>query len=174
MKRPNIIINSDIKNILNEAHINYTDGVSYLTLLFYGLKPSYIPENLEKKILSLGIVNMDYSTNTLIWKIPLFQEGETGFEWVVEWMNLFKKVNPERRGVKVDAVRRMKKFFANNPSVRKDDVFKATEKYLSSIKDPIYCKKSHKFIYEADNSSMLLDYIESMQEEKPEQFEDLV
>ena len=96
----------------------------------------------------------------------MFEEQETGFEWVSEWMDLFKAVNPERRGSKADVLRRMKRFFMNNPSVRKDDVFKATQNYLKTISEPMYCKKSHKFIYEIDGSSMLLDYVENIESSK--------
>lgn len=160
MGKMKVIINEGVKNLLREKGISIQDGIAYLICLYYGVSPSYIPKDLVRRVLALPIVTIDYTTDTIEWKIPLFEEQEIGFEWVVEWMNLFKKVNVERRGVKRDVLTRMKKFFANNPSVRKDDVFSATKLYLKRITDPIYCKKSHKFIYEADGTSMLLDYVE--------------
>lgn len=169
-----LIINSEVKNILKEGRINYEDGVTYLVTLHYNLKPSFIPEDLQKRILALNIVNVDYSNNTIKWLIPLFEEGENGFEWIGEWMDLFKKINPERRGVKADVLRRMKKFFVNNPAVRKDDVFKATITYLKSINEPMYCKKSHKFIYEQDGSSMLLDFVNRAKELKGFESNDMI
>ena len=90
----------------------------------------------------------------------MFEETESGFEWISDWMDLFKNVNPERRGVKADVLRRMKKFFVNNPSIRKEQVLEATKMYLKTVDNPTYCKKSHKFIYEQDGSSMLLDFVE--------------
>lgn len=162
----NVNINSEIVNLLKEKKINIEDGLSILTILYYNLNPSFIPETLLNKVLSIGIIDKDYTTNTLIWKKPLFEESVIGFEWVTEWMDLFKKVNPERRGTKADVIKRMKKFFVNNPSIRTDDVFEATKKYLRSLSDAQYCKKSHKFIYEQDGSSMLLQFIEAEKESK--------
>ena len=161
-KRMLMTVNTEIVSILNSKKIPTNDGIAYLTLLYYQIECTFIPPLLESKILASGIVTTDYTTNTIMWKVPLFEEQENGFEWIGEWMDLFKKVNPERRGTKADVLRRMKKFFVNNPAIRKDDVFKATENYLSTLSDPIYCKKSHKFIYEQDGSSMLFDYVESL------------
>lgn len=172
--RTTLVINSDILNILKENNITQEGGVSYLLLLYYNLRPSYIPENLERKILSLGIVNMDYNTKTLVWYIPLFEEGEKSFEWVKEWMDLFKTINPERKGIKADVIKRMKKFFSNNPDVRVDEVIEATKNYLRTVSSPTYCKKSHKFIYEQDNSSMLLDYVMQLRESKELNEEDMI
>lgn len=170
-------VNSEIKEKLKSKSIPINDGLAYLVCLYYNIEPSYVPDILKKKILASGIVTQDYISDTIEWRVPLFEETETGFEWISEWMDLFKKVNPDRRGIRADVLRRMKKFFANNPSIRKDDVFKATEMYLKGIEDPRYCKKSHKFIYEIDGSSMLLDYVESYEEriEKEEKYkEDII
>ena len=153
-------INSEIREIFANKAIPMHDGVAFLICLYYGISPSYIAVALERRILASGIVSKDYSSDTIIWKINLFEEQETGFEWISECMDLFKEINPERRGVKADVLRRMKKFFVNNPSIRKDDVIKATKVYLKSVSEPIYCKKSHKFIYEQDGTSMLKDYID--------------
>ncbi len=155
-------VNSEIKNLLKEKSISIHDGVGYLLMLYYGISPSYIPEQLEKKVLAAGIVTKDYSSDTIKWLLPLFEEQETGFEWIGEWMDLFKAINPERRGVKADVLRRMKKFFVNNPSVRKDEVFVATQNYLKTISSPMYVKKSHKFIYEIDGTSMLKDFVDQI------------
>ena len=161
-KRMLLTTNPEISKILRDKNIPVNDGIAYLVILYYQIECNFIPPILESRILSSGIVTVDYTTNTVVWKVPLFEEQENGFEWISDWMDLFKKVNPERRGTKADVLRRMKKFFVNNPAVRMDDVVKATENYLSTITEPMYCKKSHKFIYEQDGSSMLLDYVESL------------
>lgn len=158
--------NSEIKEILAKYNIPVHDGISYLLCLYYGTDPSFVPKELERKVLATNIVTKDYASDALTWNVALFDEQETGFEWVGEWMDLFKNVNPERRGVKSDVLRRMKKFFVNNPAIRKDEVFEATRNYLRSISDPIYCKKSHKFIYEIDGSSMLLDYVDKLESDR--------
>ena len=163
-KRPILIFNSKVKEELQRKGVSLQDGLSYLICIYYDMFPTYVPAALETKILSANIITKDYASGTIKWKMSLFEEQETGFEWVKEWMDLFKSVNPERRGVKADVLRRMKKFFANNPSVRKEQVFKATETYLKSVDHPMYCKKSHKFIYEQDGSSMLLDFVQNIGE----------
>lgn len=157
--------NSRIKVLLDTHRIPYPDGLAYLICLHYGIRPSYLPEGLERKVLATGIITIDYTNGTTKWNESLFEETEIGYEWVTDWMDLFKRVGgPDRRGTKADVLRRMKKFFVNNPAVRKDDVFAATNKYLLTVSNPIYCKKSHKFIYEMDGSSMLLDYVEQTKE----------
>jgi len=158
--------NSEIREVFNTNSISIHDGLSYLLCLYYGTDPSYIPKELERKVLSTNIVTKDYSNDELKWNISLFEEIENGFEWISDWMEMFKQVNPERKGVKTDVLRRMKKFFVNNPSIRKEDVIEATKMYLKTIDNSIYCKKSHKFIYEQDGTSMLLDYVERIPKNK--------
>lgn len=159
-KKITLNFNSEIRNIFNNNSISVHDGLSYLLCLYYGTDPSYIPKELERKVLATNIVTKDYENDEIKWNIDLFEETESGFEWISDWMDLFKNVNPERRGVKADVLRRMKKFFVNNPSIRKEQVLEATKMYLKTVDNPTYCKKSHKFIYEQDGSSMLLDFVE--------------
>lgn len=170
-------INPEIRQIFISKNIPVHDGIAYLLCLYYGVTPSFIPDELERRVLATNIMTKDYSDDTIKWNLSLFEEQEIGFEWVSEWMDLFKAKNPERRGVKADVLKRMKKFFVNNPSVRKDEVFQATENYLKNVSEPIYCKKSHKFIYEIDGTSMLKDYVDGLsraQEVKRADLEDVI
>lgn len=159
-----LTFNSEIRTIFNSQGIPIHDGLAYLMCLYYGIEPSFIPKELERRVLACRIVGKDYTSGEIKWHISLFEEGESGFEWIGEWMDKFKKINPERRGVKADVLRRMKKFFVNNPAIRKDEVYAATDEYLESVSNATYCKKSHKFIYEQDGSSMLLDYVIRIQQ----------
>ena len=159
-----LTINSEIKSILQERHLPINDSVGFLICLYYKIKPSYIPKELQRKIFSTKIIDKNYETDEIIWKVSLFEETETGFEWIKDWMDMFGRVNPDRRGVKTDVLRRMKKFFSNNPSIRTDDVIRATEFYIRGVSDSKYLKKSHKFIYEQDGTSMLLEYVERLKE----------
>lgn len=159
-KKVALEINSKIRSLLQSKQIDLVDGLGYLICVYYNLSPSYIPKDLENKILSLNIINKDYENNQIVWKVNLFEEQITGFEWITEFMDLFGKVNPDRRGVKIDVLKRMKKFFVNNPIFRKEDVINATKSYLKTLDNPMYCKKSHKFIYEIDGTSMLYDFVE--------------
>ncbi len=89
-KRGILEINSDIVEIFKQNKINITDGTSYLLLLYYQLFPTYIPESLSIKINSLDIFTIDYSTGEVVWNIPLFEESEEKFEWIEDYMDLFK------------------------------------------------------------------------------------
>ena len=106
------------------------------------------------------------------WKVPLFNEEKNEhFEWTVDWMQLFERVNPNRKGTKSAVSVRMKRFFAENPHVRKDDVFEATRRYISTVSDPQFLKSSHKFIYEGSGFkqvSLLKQYVD-MVLEKPKE-----
>lgn len=169
MSRISFNVNSEIKTILDRKSIPRHDGITYLLCLHYGLDPSFIPEEFKRRVLASGIATIEFPSGTVKWNTPLFNEQEIGFEWVSEWMDLFKAVNSGRRGVKSEVLKRMKRFFVNNPAIRKDDVFRATKKYLGEVTSPQYCKKSHKFIYEIDGTSMLLDYCSGLRTSSEEQ-----
>jgi hypothetical protein len=164
MSKLKLEVNSEIMKKLRENKINIQDGISFLLCLYYSIKPSYIPTNLEKKVLCSGIVSKEYGSGTIDWVVPLFNESIVNFEWIKGWMDLFKNVNPERRGVKADVLKRMKDFFMNNPTVTVKDVQEATKLYLSTVSEPKFCKKSHKFIKEQDGHSMLLDFVTQYKE----------
>lgn len=166
MSKMDIKVNTEIKKILARRNIPIHDGVCFLVSLYYGLNPSFIPKELERKVLASGIVTKDYSTEQITWLVPLLEESVTGFEWVGAWMDLFKEVNPDRRGVKREVITRMKRFFVNNPSVRTEDVVDATKLYLKGVNEARFCKKSHKFIYEIDGTSMLTDFVEQLKKRK--------
>ena len=163
-KKIMLTINSKVKEILSLNRIDSHDGLSYLLCIYYGLEPTYLPETLKNKVLASKIITKDYSTGEIIWNEALFEESVKGYEWVKEWMDLFKQVNPARRGVKSYVITRMKRFFVNNPEIRVEQVMDATKKYLSTVDNPAYCKNSHKFIYEADGSSMLESYIDQIKD----------
>lgn len=174
MQQKNMEFNSEIKKILVKNNIKIDDGLLVLVGIYFDIGYNSFNQDVFKKLSTLGIFSKDYVSNSIVWNIPLFEEQETGFEWIGEWMDLFKQINPERRGTKADVLRRMRRFFALNPSVRKEDVFNATKRYLSGISDPTYCKKSHKFIAEQDGSSMLKEFIETTQKENLTTYNDMI
>ena len=83
--------NPEISKILRDKNIPVNDGIAYLVILYYQIECNFIPPILESRILSSGIVTVDYTSNTVVWKVPLFGEEENGFEWISDWMDLFKK-----------------------------------------------------------------------------------
>ena len=116
---------------------------------------------------------MSYSTTEgykLTHKTFAFQKKEEKqkdkFNWVENFRNLFKEVNPDRWGTLSTCKERMKKFFSENPEVRVDEVINATIMYLKNT-DRRYIMKSHKFIYDGagtSRNSTLEEWIEKFRE----------
>ena len=161
-------INSEVRGILKANNISPNIGLLYLLALHYQIDAEeLIPLTIKQQIYAAKIVERDYSVpGTVVWNTPLFEGQETAWRWVAEWMNGFEKRNKERRGDTVACMTRMKKFFSENPEVRKGDVVAATELYFKTVKDPQFLKLSHKFIYEGQGktqSSLLRQYVEQLQ-----------
>ena len=166
-----MIINNEIKEILTENGIRPDDGISFLLSLYFDLKPVYIPNRLKLDILTTGIIEYDNKTDTLIWKKRLFEEQMTGFEWVKEYRDSFKQINPDRAGDLNTCVARFKKFFSKYPQYRVEDIKEAVNAYFRSVSSPKYLMKSHKFIYEGNattGSSELLTWLERVAENNQE------
>lgn len=141
-------INSEIIEILAEYNVHKDNAICYLISLYFGYKPSYIPDDFKKKMNTTRIYEIDRH-NSLQWNIPLFQGDDKKtdpFDWVKsEYQVLFKNTNLSRAGNGNECVRRMKAFFAENPDVRKEEVLGAVELYLSKT-DSDYIRTSHYFI----------------------------
>ena len=154
-------INESIYPILAESGIGQKDGVAFLILKYYAIKPSFIPDILEAKMNRTGIYYIDHN-NSLAWKVPIFDEQETAFDWVkIEYREMFKDANKDKAGNGNTAVRLMKKFFAENPDIRKDEVIGATEFYIKNT-DPKYLRFSHYFISKgagAEKISGLMEWV---------------
>jgi hypothetical protein len=144
-------INKIVKQLLKEHSINEDLGILALLGIYYNLDiDTCIPDDVIQAINQTKILDKDYANNNSInWQIPLFEGGQAdNWEWVAEFVNQFGKINPERRGILKDAITRMKRFFAENPEYRKEDVIQATKNYFRSVRDPQYLMKSHKFIFD--------------------------
>ena len=162
----NLKINDEVKSILRTKGIPINEAIPFLICIYFGYDSKYIPEDIKRKIYACNIFTMDYSKPKelqLTWNVSLF-EGQVvdSFDWIKEYMDMFKMVNPGRRGSRSYVIRRMKELFSTNPEIRKEDVFSATKKYLSEITDPTYVLQSHTFISN-ENGTPLLDRIKDMQ-----------
>lgn len=149
------MINKEIAKIFKDFGVDYNEGLLVLLAIYHKINkpfPDYIPTTLILRVLSLGIVDLN-TDNTTTWRVPLFEEQITHFEWVVDYRNAFKKRNPERAGTLSSCMSRMKEFFANNPHVRVEHVNGAVGMYFRSVKDPQYLITSHKFIYEGSGKT---------------------
>lgn len=166
-------INQQIRDLLDSFGINQEDGLSYLLSVYYDCRPSYTPTTLIQKINATNILGIGASRE-LIWNIPLFVssvETDGKWDWVKLWNKSFGDINPKRRGTDKDCILRMKKFFAENPEVRKEDVVNATQMYFSSLSDRQYLISSHYFIYKGvgrDKISALASWVERYQQEMSE------
>lgn len=161
-------LNREVVSILQEHKIDKDKGLLCLLGIYHGLNiETFIPEEIIKSINITKIVERDYTSGTIKWNVGLYIGQETAFEWVRDWIIPFGKINPDRKGVFKDCLTRMKKFFAANPEYRKEDIYKARDMYLATIKDSQYLKSPHKFIYEGSGdmrSSMLLQWCEKSKE----------
>lgn len=166
-----VSINPDILVALKEYSINKSEAILYLLGIYFGLDTQYISEKTKTQVNALKVVEREYKDNSttvnrIIWKAPLFaEERSETFAWVGEWMEGFGKINPERRGTKSSVDARMKKFFAEHPEVRVQDVFAATQAYFKTVSDPQYLKSSHKFIMDGagfSKVSMLEQWLDTI------------
>jgi len=161
-------INEDILEILTEFRIQKDDGICYLISLFYGYNPSYVPDDFKKRMNITNIyeaekISKNGDVTSYKWNIPLFEGQQTAFDWVkTHFCEAFKEHNSSRGGKVREATARMKKLFAKNPDIRKEDVLGATRMYLLNT-DPDYIRFPHYFIEKGDGAtktSDLLDWIE--------------
>ena len=156
-------INDEILEILSEVKIQKDDGICYLLSLFYGYKPEFIPDSFKQKMNITGIYQED--KGTIKWNVPLFEGQQTAFEWVKDYCQLFKDANSLRAGHVREATALLKKLFATNPELRKDDIMDATKMYIRNT-DPKYIMMPHYFIQKgigASKTTTILDWIEKYQ-----------
>lgn len=164
-----VTMNSEILEVLRKYRINADQAKAYLLGVYFNLNTDYIDEKVKTQVNTLGILEREYAAdnttvNKIVWKVPLFnEEKDVTFGWVADWMNGFERINKSRKGTKTAVMSRMKKFFAEHPEVRVQDVFDATQAYFRTVNDPQYLKSSHKFIMEGtgfNRISMLEQYID--------------
>ena len=156
-------INDEILEILSEVKIQKDDGICYLLSLFYGYKPEFIPDSFKQKMNITGIYQED--KGTIKWNVPLFEGQQTAFEWVKDYCQLFKDANSLRAGHVREATALLKKLFATNPELRKDDIINATKMYIRNT-DPKYIMMPHYFIQKgigASKTTTIFDWIEKYQ-----------
>ena len=151
-------INTEILTTLEEFKIRREDGIPYLLSLYFGFNPSYIPDDIKLKVNLSKIVEADKTG--FKWNIPLFEGQETAFEWVkTEYVELFK---PYGKATNVrEATERMKRLFAKNPDIRKEEVLGATELYL--LNENRFARLPHYFIEKGkggEKTQDILDWID--------------
>lgn len=155
-------INKEIVDLLKKNEIPPVSGLLYLLGHHFKLDVEKVfPTEFTQSIDDLGIIT---ATG---WTLPMFDKQPKAFDWVRDWIKPFGERNPERKGVTRDCVTRMQKFFSEYPEYRKEDVYKARDMYLATVKDPQYLKSPHKLIFEGNGvmrTSLLLQWCEKASE----------
>lgn len=159
-------INPQIEDILKDYSIGRSAGLLVLLGIYYNLDVDTVcPEEAVKAINLTKIVEKDHPTSEIKWNIPLFEGQEIAFDWIKDWREGFRRVNPDRDGELSTTIKRMKEFFGKNPEIRKEDVYAARDFYFGTLTSNKYCMKAHKFIYDgagAMKNSTLLEYCEKV------------
>ena len=156
-------INDEILETLSELKIQTDDGICYLLSLFFGYKPEFIPDLFKQKMNITGIYREE--KGSIKWDIALFKGQETAFEWIKDYCQLFKDANSERSGHVRESTTLMKKLFATNPEIRKDDVIGATKMYIRNTPSK-FIMMPHYFIQKGigvTKTTTILDWIEKYQ-----------
>jgi len=164
-------INEKIIQTLEEQNIGLNTGLLCLLGIYHNVdfEPLYDACNIitvaVKQLNASGIYEYDMKTNSIKWHIPLFDNDDIkddGWEWVYEYQNLFRLMRKDAASTFDNVKKKMIKFFQENPSVRADDVMKATKAYLDTINDVRYLQRADYFIKKngPDPQSRLKEYLE--------------
>lgn len=152
------MVNQKIYEQLEAFNVkNKEAAVLYLLAVYYKIPPEgTIAQEIITQVNLTKIVERDYNTNTVKWKIPLFSSDnivvDDNWAWVLEeyrmlWMN----VRGSKGGDRATCITKMKQFFANNPHIRKEDIMKAakfyTKDFISGGNNPTYMIEADNFIY---------------------------
>lgn len=146
-------INPVIKQTLGLYNVNEAEGILCLLSLYHNLNEHIVPEMIHKQINLTKIVERDYNKpGSIIWNIPLYENEVviTEWDWIEAWRLLFGKLRNDAIGNKKSCDMKMRKYFAEHPSVRMQDVIKATMLYLTPYynkkKDVAYLQRADYFI----------------------------
>lgn len=163
-------INERILDVLKEFRIPKEDGLCYLLALYYDYKPSYIPDELKRKMNITQIVTSD--NGIIKWNIQLFEGQEIAFDWVkTEYCQLFKDKNELRGGNSREAISRLKNLFSKHPDIRKEEILGATKMYLQNT-DANYIMFPHYFIEKgigATKTETILNWVDLYREAKSQE-----
>jgi hypothetical protein len=168
-------INPQIRGVLEQYNIPVDDGLAYLLAIHFNCRPSYTPPLLVQKMNITNILGIGTSRE-VVWNLPLFEgDSQAKWDWVKDWNAEFGAINKKRKAPDKDCITRMRAFFADNPDIRKEEVYGATKMYISTLKDAEYLTSSHYFISKGvgrDRTSALEGWVEKYRESLAEVFPD--
>lgn len=159
-----MVINSKIKEFLEPIGIDIDHGIQYLIALHFKLKTDIFTDNLKLRVNTSGI--LEFKEDYFTFAIPLFENqiSDDKWDWVEkEYVAMFAPYGKAKN--KREALACMKKLFAENPDIRKEDVLGATAMYLNSkpLSESKYVRLPHYFISKdkgVNRTQDILDWID--------------
>lgn len=154
-----MIINEKLKEIMQALDIPYAEGMSYLIDCYFDTVTRYTPSELKKQIDESGIFDINGS-KVLKWNIPLFQGQEVKFNWVeTEYLPIFPSFIVGKTKYLRESLARMKKLFAENPELRKEEVIEATKLYMQNQTNTKFIRLPHYFIQKGVGVAKIQDIL---------------
>lgn len=178
-------INPEIKKVLKQYNIGEGDGILCLLSLYHDINETIIPPLVSKQISLSKIVERDIDhPGKIIWNIPLYENEvipqDKEWDWIEAYRNEFGKLRADAIGNQRNCYEKMKKFFANHPEVRVEDIKQAVQMYLLPFqrgrsdltvlqRADYFISKVVKVAGETDRNSRLEMYLEIIKKQKAEQ-----
>lgn len=168
-------INPKLKTLFEQNSIDYDNAVNTLLALYHKLNVILSTEMINK-LSVIKLIDKNYSTGGFDILINLY-EGEaeiTGWEWIEDYRNIFRKADPKKAGGKTSVKSKMKKFLIEHPDVKKDEILAAARLYVADFlhKDTTYLQQADYFISKlnraqgsSDISSRLEQFLEVVRAE---------
>jgi len=162
-----MIINPKIYEVVD----NNDEAILYLLAVYHNLKTDLFRGNLPTYVNSLGIFEVDVTADEYNWNIPLYASIELGKDFIEEYRDMFKALDPTKAGDRPTIVKKFRKFFKEYPQYTEEDVLKATRMYLEDFMyqgtDPMYLQNANYFIKKERNpaGSKLLVWLEILKEQ---------
>jgi len=154
-----------IEKLHKEGPFLVDDILCVLLCLYYNLVPSIIEKVALREIctylLEKGYIDKGFHVIVLLFgeeeKSEEKSEEDTPWTWVkTEYIPLFTELGKDEHSK--ESVSRMKKFFSENPDIRKDEVVEATKMYIRST-DSKYVRQPHYFISKGAGVEKLSDLL---------------
>lgn len=175
-------INNSLIKKLKEADADVESCIIILLALHHDLDIEKIyseSPTMQKSIkilLSHHIIDVDWRSDEVIFNVRLFENEKDlsnkfdSWDWVEnEYMLLFINVRKDGGGTVTSCANRMKKFFSENPDVRKEDVLEAVKLYLQTVNNPQYLQRADYFIKKGVGSaatSRLEEFVKIIKEKE--------
>lgn len=167
-------INREIKQLLKEHNENVNEALTILLVIYYKLEKGNLIMNDRyiTTLSNLGIIGYDFAKSEYVFKMPLFVEEEDlpkeqinhilSEEFVLEYIDKFKAVNPTRRASKLSVRDRFEKLLKNFHDVTEDEIMKAVDMHIAELSSPNYLKQADYFIWKQNEGFNIMRYIEEI------------